>query len=204
MDIESLKKVWKEQQTTSFNKEQILGMLKKKSSSVAKWIFYISVTELLLGIFLNFILPSSNYDTKLPSIVIDYLDIFLYVNYFFILVFIFWFFRNYKKIKAKSTISDLLQNILKTRKTVNYYILYNIIVFGISLILTSYWVISENLPMLGYNDSEDKTAYMVGIVIGMFLIVSIALGVMYLFYRLLYGFLLRRLKNNYKEIQQLQ
>lgn len=204
MDIENLKKVWKEQQTASFNKEQILGMLKRKSSSVAKWIFYISVTELLLGIFLNFILPSPNYNKRLPSIVIDYLDVFLYVNYFFILVFIFWFFRNYKRIKAKSTISDLLQNILKTRKTVNYYILYNIIVFGFSLILTSYWVISENLPMLGDNAPEDKTVYVAAIIIGMFLIVSIALGVMYLFYRLLYGFLLRRLKNNYKEIQQLQ
>lgn len=205
MELDSMKKAWKEQKTASFSHEQILAMLKKKSSSIAKWIFYISLGELLLGIILNFVLPSYDASSeKLPAIVVDYLDVVLYVNYLFILIFIFLFFRNYKNIEAKSNISSLLQNILKTRRTVNYYILYNLVFFGISLVLTFYWIFSDKTHAYIPENIKGNTRF-IAIAIAITLFIStITIGAMYLFYRVLYGFLLGRLKKNYKEIKQLQ
>lgn len=204
MELDSLKQVWKEQQTASFSRQEILKMLKKRSSSVAKWIFYISLGELFLGIILNFVIPNFNIEEQFPAIVTDYLDIYLYVNYFFIAIFIILFFKNYKKIAAKSSISDLLQAIIRTRKTVNVYILYNLIFFGFSTLLTSYWVLEDKLPYIIPKGIENGTGYLAGVIVGVLIGLILALGTMYLFYRLLYGFLLRRLKRNYKEIQQLQ
>ena len=95
-----------------------------------------------------------------------------------------------------------MQTILKTRKTVRYYVKYNLfmIVFGfIAGILLAF---NYNPEMLGMRDkimSEPST--MAGVIVAVLISTCVFVGVFWVFYRLLYGILTKRLYNNYKELK---
>ncbi|PVX50957.1 hypothetical protein C7377_1287 [Balneicella halophila] len=203
MDINQLKNVWKEQKTTSFSREQILAMLKRKSSSVAKWIFYISLGEFIFWILFSLLLPESS--LKLNNSSEFFVTAISVVNYIVIIGFIILFFINFKKIKVEQNVSELLANIFRLRKTVRYYIIYNLAMFVLSVILSTWWILiydSEaiNIP----SNVKNNTAFWLGLVFAVFTVTLIIVISLYFFYRLLYGFLLRRLKKNYEELKQLQ
>lgn len=203
MELDSLKKVWKEQQTASFSREEILAMLKKKSSSVAKWIFYISLAEFAFWILLSFIIPESK--LELNKSTQNFIEILTIINYIVIISFIVAFFSNYRKIKVEQNIKQLLKNIFKIRKTVQYYIIYNLAMIVISIILSTLWIMAYNADILNIPaEMKDNSIFWGGFILSLLIFILIILTVLFFFYRLLYGFLLRRLKKNYSEIKQLQ
>ena len=61
-----------------------------------------------------------------------YLNLF---NYVVIAVFIFMFYKNYRAISTITSTKQLMKDILKTRKTVKYYVWYNLGMIVISMIL---------------------------------------------------------------------
>lgn len=197
MEIDNLKNIWKVQKTASYDKETILKMLHKRSSSIAMWIFIISIIELAFGLLIN-LFTSENLNEEFSEEAIRFMEFTPYIFYAVIFLFIGLFFRNYRQIKANMNISQLMQNIIKTRKTVHYYIYFNISF----LILSTLVVLSMNLnKMLDHSFNSWTT---LGVIIGTLITLSIFVLLFWLFYRLIYGILLRRLQQNYQEIKKLQ
>ncbi len=203
MDLDNIKKVWKEQKNASFSREEILAMLQKKSSSVAKWIFYISLAEFAFWIILSLVVPER--DVKIDRTTNSFMNFIAYTNHIIIIIFIIIFFRNYLKVKANQSINKLLKNIFNVRKTVQYYIIYNIAMFVISTIIGAVLILSSDESSIRIPEHvKDSNAYWAGVIVGITFFSSILLTALYFFYKLLYGFLLRRLQKNYDEIKDLQ
>jgi hypothetical protein len=61
-ELEVLKKEWqtREQEFPKLSSKEIYPMLLSKSSSLVKWIFYISIAELVLWTVLAFVAPESS------------------------------------------------------------------------------------------------------------------------------------------------
>ncbi len=61
-NLDILKKEWqsREQNLPKVSQTDIYKMLLKKSSTIVKWIFVISIAELLFWIGINFLIPKEN------------------------------------------------------------------------------------------------------------------------------------------------
>ena len=123
--------------------------------------------------------------------------------YFFIL-----FYRNYKSISTTVNSKALMEQILKTRKTVKYYVVFNLIFLYISMAIGVMIELNKNPDVLlqtsKFTESGDFYIFY-GIVI---LITLLAMGVItvffLIFYYLIYGILLKKLKKNYKELKAIE
>ena len=194
MVLDNLKDVWKNQQesTIVFSESDIYKMIHKKSTSIVKWIFYISVIEFLLLV----VLPNIFIDNKQE---IEELHLTKFVNISIILsiviavLFVFLFYKNYKNICVNDSTKKLMNDILKTKKTVSYYIIIQIVLGGIIALITSYKTVSliNGDEVIGFG-----TWFIVAFVLLIFLLLF------WLFYKLLYGILLNRLIDNYKELKK--
>ncbi len=99
-----------------------------------------------------------------------------------------------------------MNNILKTRKVVKFYIAYVLISTGITVVgISGYMIVNHS-----NTNVEDISKYSYEAVdwfkfIGASaLVLTVFLGLIWLFYRLLYGILLKRLKKNYVELKKLE
>ncbi|MFN7015262.1 MAG: hypothetical protein ACK4ON_13435, partial [Bacteroidia bacterium] len=137
-ELDLLKKAWKKD-THSYeqvSETEIYKMIHKKSSSIVKWILIISILEFALWALVNIVF---NTDDAIKSLHAEnfavYLKILTYINYAVVVFFIYSFYRNYAKISAITSTKQLMQDIIKTRKTVQYYVWYNLFMIFISTIL---------------------------------------------------------------------
>ena len=72
----------------------------------------------------------------------------------------------------------------------------------LSIVLGFYFGLTNNTEILDLKNNTTLTSNNYIILAGVFIVtISIALGLFWLFYRLLYGILLRKLQNNYKHFQ---
>lgn len=201
-ELELLKKDWKrqEQKFKQVSEQDIYNMLHKSSSSIVKWIFYISIGEFLIFRLLDFtIFFDESLIQKLKQYhIYNAEQVLTGINFFILIGFIYFFYKNLKNISAISSVKKLMKDIIQTRKIVKYYVWYNLILAGISsiVILIAQINYDEKLAPLYQN-------YKLVFIIGGILFVSLFLGVLYLFYRLLYGILLKRLHNNYNELKKI-
>ncbi|MBG6109505.1 hypothetical protein H4V97_002859 [Flavobacterium sp. CG_23.5] len=206
-ELDLLKKDW-QKNTDSFEQVseiEIYKMIHKKSSSIVKWILIISVLEVLLWTCLNFCFDSDGYlkQIKQPEI-ITFIDVLNYFNYGVVLVFIRVFYKNYINISTTVSTKQLMQDILKTRKTVQYYVWYNlgmIIVYCI-IAFTIAFVFNPEMSVLRDKIANDGQIMLITAGVLLFTI-AVFFGIFWLFYRLLYGILLRRLYANYKELKKI-
>jgi hypothetical protein len=196
-ELELLKKDWKKQEEKlpQYDKQKLSPMLQRKSTSVVKWIFIISIIEFAFWIVIDLL----SFDQQYAAIVSDlglsiYMKILIYINYIGIVVFIGWFLRNYLKIKVTDDVKTLLKRILETRQSVKYYVWFNLIIFAISFAIGFFAAIAEVS-----DNYEDNFYYFLG-----FFIISLAIivGLLWLVYYLIYGRLIRRLVKNYKEFKK--
>lgn len=206
-ELDLLKKDWnKKENYPKVTEERIYAMLHKSSSSIVKWIFIISVIEILFWTGLSFFTNDEDYfkalemyHIKEPMIAITFL------NYGVILFFIYLFYRNYKRINTTDSIKTLLKSILDTRKTVKQYVRYNLMmIFVLLLVVFSFQVkYDPNISkLIGHFGSNSITGY--AFLIGAyFVVISVILFVLWLFYKVLYGFLVRRLEKNYDELKKI-
>lgn len=211
--LEVLKKEWqnREQEFPKLTYEDIYKMLLKKSSSMVKWIFYISIGELILWTGLSFFVPDSSKEIIRDMGLEQTFTIINYFTYAIFLVFIVLFYRNYKQIQVTDTIKTLMENIIRTRRTVKFFVGYNIGAAILLMIGTNifYYLNKDKLYDLLKESYEGyaaipaesfTTVFFLGQVIGGIFFI----GVLLLFYRLVYGILMRRLKRNYKELKKIE
>ena len=124
-DLDLLKKDWKKQEHSlpRLSYDEIYKMIWKRSSSIVKWIFVISIVEFLLGAVLNIFLADEEYWQQMEKYDLNEFMITVYiVSYLITFYFIYKFYKNYRRISTTDSASLLMKNILKTRKTVKYYI----------------------------------------------------------------------------------
>lgn len=208
MDVlELLKKDWKkrEKDLPHFKASELYPMLLKKSSSVVKWIFIISIIEFSLSVFLNFFIMDEEHWNRMESIHLKSFTIGMYVvNFLIVITFIYYFYKNYKTISTSDSASQLMRNILKTRKIVRYYIWYVLVSSGIVSMFVFVFMLLYPPPgsLLGEIELnwEFWAVYLLISIVVILLILALIWGI----YSLLYGILLRKLKRNYKELKKLE
>jgi len=205
--LDILKQKWqeREQEFPQLSYSDIYQMLLKKSSSIVKWIFIISIAELLFWTLLSLSVPES-YSTIYSELGVEtIIFIFNIISYIIIISFIYLFYKNYRSIRVTDNTKKLMSNILKTRRSVRYFVMANVSLFVISTTIISviFYMNSSTLyevmdfAALGVPEDNFATAFIiVQIIVGVFFV-----GVLALFYWLIYGILLRRLKRNYKELK---
>jgi len=209
-ELEKLKKEWqsREQDLPKISYNDIYKMLLKKSSSIVKWIFIISVAELLFWISLYFIIPEDNmkliHDMGIGKL-LYYSNI---IHFTIFGIFIFYFYKNYRSIQVTDNIKMLMTNILKTRNTVRYFVYYNVGMFILSSIVIDSFFYSNSNKLYKVMDFASKGVpqenFAKVFIITQVLVGIAVIGLLLLFYWLVYGILLKRLKSNYKELQQME
>jgi hypothetical protein len=209
--LELLKQNWKnrEQDHPKLSYTQIYNMLFKRSTSIVKWIFIISLLELAFWVGLYFISPKSSYEIIEKLGLTPLMIGFNIIHYIIVLVFIYFFYKNYISIKVTDSTRALMQSILKTRRTVKYFVLYNVSAFAAVLVIINYYYHTKSDILLEamadtYGTIPDGPEFLTK-----FLILQVVAGVilillLILFYRIVYGILLKKLYNNYKELKKIE
>ena len=106
------------------------------------------------------------------------------------------FYLNYKRISATDNTRTLMKKIIKTRKTVRNYVLFNLSYMALIMIVVTIASINTN-----FDDLNNKQIFL--IIVATLITTLLILGLLWLFYQLLYGFLLKKLNRNYKELAKL-
>ncbi len=197
-ELDLLKKDWKKSENSfeQLSEKDIYNMIHQKSSSVVKWILIISLIELSIGILLNVLSFDIDFFNKIDANGYSiYIEVLTVVNYVVILFFVYKFFKNYKTISSTDSTKKLMDDIISTRKTVQYYIWYNLIMIAFSGLFGTYVALSitEKTKHVTLD-----TSFMVIFCLACILVVGVLVFLFWLLYRLLYGRLLKKLFNNYK------
>lgn len=200
-ELEILKKDWNKKENQNFPRlsyNDIYKMLLKKSSSIVKWIFIISILEFLFWTILSFAFKDYEGFEYIKDTNIKYTFYGISIlNYIVLLYFFYLFYKNYKRISVTDNAKTLMETILKTRQTVKYYVTFNLVLLVVGTILTVGIMITQ--------DTESSHSFMfyckIILITGIILIIIIAL--LLGFYWLIYGILLKRLDKNYKELYKM-
>lgn len=201
MDIlDNYKKAWENQpeENDRVNEAQIYKMAHSRSSSIVKWIFIIGILEFVVFNSLYFFVDMDEAHREYEKLGLEnfvlYTQIIAYGILFYFLV---MFYNNYKNISTSDSTRVLMRKIIKTRRTVRNYVLFNL--GYIALVMVAFTIASINVNMEELNNKQIAL-----LIFFMIIITFVILGVMFLFYQLIYGILLRKLKRNYKELAKLE
>ena len=197
--IDDLKDVWNSQSASKiqFSETDIYKMVHKKSASIVKWILYISIAEFLLFSITTIFMKSSDVESEIG--IASFVKAVNIINYCLILPsFIYVFYRNYKSICVNDNAKKLISDILKTKKSVSYYVYSQLILAGIVLFVTLYkFSLSDSFFKAFPEDINMLLVWVIFIFIILFFLFFI-----WLVYKLLYGILLSKLTFNHKELLQ--
>ncbi|WP_299101541.1 hypothetical protein [uncultured Winogradskyella sp.] len=207
-ELELLKKDWKqnENQFQTFSDSDIYKMSHRKSSSIVKTLFYISLAELVFWILINF-LPFVLSD-RMKSQLSEMSHSWIYntmnvISYAVIILFVYLLWKAQSAISVTDNARKLMKSILKTRKIIKYYVLFNIILALISFPIVFYLSLLEHPEIQEQLSAASSTQLfvMAAVAIGTFVIFLLFF---WLFYRLIYGILIKRLNSNYNELKKLE
>ncbi len=210
-ELELLKKDWqkKEEHLPKLSFDEIYKMIWKKSSSIVKWIFYISIIEFVFWIALSFLpLENDELSGSGAKIFENIETVIEFIGYAVIVYFIIKFYLNYKKINTTDSARSLMKKIITTRRTVMQYVWFNLGLFAVLMIVVFLESIFYNPEYadLSSRIEEAGNPILIWFVVGILLLFTIVLfGVLlWLFYRLIYGILLKKLNANYSELKKLE
>lgn len=205
-ELDLLKQHWNKQADFPHkSKVELHKIIKRSSSNTLKWMIAANIFELCLILFLGIFLGSTESKismdiesnqiifgiTKVLDVLLIGLPILFSLIYFYMI----------RQIHVTDSIADLLTNILRARKLLNIYIYINIFIFLLILCYSLYYSFNseeinniENIEVLGENG-----ILIIKIVSSIFSF-AIFIGGIWLFYKLLYGKLLKRLKRNINDL----
>ena len=209
-ELELLKKDWQkqEQQLPKLSFDEIYKMIWKKSSSLVKWIFYICIAEFVFWLIISFVPIKSGEINGEGANFVEVTEWTLQIISFLVIIYFgYQFYQNYKKISVTDSARDLMKKIIKTRKTVMQYVWFNVGLFALTMVVVLLEVLVFDPPKeLMSRISEADSTLLAWLLVGLFFAVAIAFfGLLFwLFYHLLYGILLKRLNENYRELRKLE
>lgn len=209
-ELEFLKQNWKNQEEglPRLSYDQIYKMLWRKSSSIVKWIFVISIIELLLSSLLSIALADADYWAEMEELKLKTFNIGFYIfSYSVTFYFIFRFYNNYKRISSTDDATTLMRNILRTRKTVKTYIAFVLISSGVSAVIVAFFTLRNHQAIKQVEETSKytfETLDWIKFIVLALIILGAFLVALWLFYKVIYGILLSRLKRNYRELKKLE
>ena len=211
-ELELLKKDWQKRDTElpKLSYDEIYKMIWKKSSSIVKWIFYISLIEFVLP-HLLYLIPSMRNNLSLYSNLglSNVILVVSIVQYLVIFYFIYQFYKRYREISVLDNAKQLTSNILRTRRTVKHYVIFSlsmVMLTFVLLIIGIYFTdnVLEALDMAGKMSSlsMEKAKWVIMASFAIFgILLTAAFGGIYF---VLYGLLTRKLRKNYRELKKLE
>lgn len=197
--LDKYKKVWDNQpeETHKVSTVEIYKLAQSKSSSIVKWIFIIGILEFIILNSLYFFIDMDEAYAEYEKMGLEQFIFYSQIIAYIILFYFLWlFYMNYKRISTIDSTKKLMTKIIKTRRTVRNYVLFNL--GYMALIMLTVTVASINLKF-----DEINTKQILLIILLTIIVTALILGVLWLFYQLLYGILLRKLNRNYKELAKL-
>lgn len=210
-ELELLKRDWqkKEEHFPRLSYDEIYKMIWKKSSSIVKWIFFISIIEFVFWATINILFTDAESWEMFKTLHVYEITLAVTViNYAVLLFFIFKFYWNYRKISFTDSSKKLMKAILNVKRTVTQYVWFNIGVFTVSLLIGLYGSLRygpDSKKILdAAHEAGNETIFWLLTAGFVLLVITLLLGLIWFFYRVLYGILLKRLKKNYDELLQLE
>jgi hypothetical protein len=208
-ELDLLKKSWKKdnQKFEQVSESQIYKMIHRISSSNVKWILIISILEFVAWTSISLCFNTDDYFKKLHAeSFITFFKILNVINYAVIFWFIYKFYKNYVKISTTTSTKQLMTDILNTRKTVQYYVVYNLSMITVSMILGFIlaYLYNPKFDTIKFQIAHDNYGVlfkMIGIFGGILFVFVFGF---WLFYKVLYGILLRKLRGNYNELKKIE
>lgn len=203
-ELEDLKNKWAKQDfSQSFTEEDIKGFLQKKSTHSIKWIFYLSIVEFILYLSFPLLVPNylDSFDYYKTLNLLEFSIVTTVLGYVLLLYFMWRFFQNYKNISVANSIKDHLSAILNTRRAVNQYFYFNVvilIVFTVVVLVSAFQLDNNLIALQEENNSLLMMIFMIGLVI------AIIIGIFGILYYFVYGRFLRPLKNYEKELLKIE
>lgn len=210
-ELELLKKDWqkndKDYPKLSYN--DIYKMILKKSSSIVKWIFVISLLEFVFWGFISFAVKDTEVMERFESYNAENIMIPLTIIGYLILAYFFYkFFINYRTISVTDNAKKLMENILKTRRTVKQYVAFNLVFLFISTFVALGIQFNRDDQIVSLIDKAASNGELFKFYAVTILWTLLVLAIMILlflgFYYLIYGILLKRLNKNYRELKKLE
>lgn len=215
-DLDNLKKTWQEQPVTEkYNSDEILQMLNKKSRNYIKYILWISIVELLFFSIVNVFYFIQGNDSngvinilerlgakKTNEVEHNFNTIYFVLKVLSILTtfyFVIKFYQNYRKIKIEENIKEFIIRIINFKKTVNAFILISIaLLLAFISIFTFYIFYALNSQSVHLNNST-----LWGFIIGIIFSTVFCIVLIWVYYRLVYGIIMRKLDKNVKILQEI-
>jgi hypothetical protein len=197
--LDNYKKAWKNQPEEASKRStiEIYKLAHSKSASIVKWIFIIGILEFVILNTLSFFMDTDKSNEELNALGLErFIFYFSFIYYAVLAYFLILFYLNYKRISVIDNTRVLMKKILVTRKTVKRYVIFNILMTALIVIIVTITTVQNEFDIVG---SEN----VILIVFILLVLLVLTLGIMWLFYQLLYGFLLKKLNTNYKELAKL-
>ena len=115
-------------------------------------------------------------------------------------IFVYLFYQNYRKINIESNLKKLILQIIKFKKTVQLFIVANIaLVILFTLILGIF-----TFTVLAQQNIKLTNPTLIGFITGLVLTMGLSVLLIWIYYRIIYGFILRRLGKNLKQLQNIE
>jgi hypothetical protein len=210
MDLANYKKVWKNQpeEKNKISALEIYKMTQSKSNSIVKWIFIIGLLEFVFWFAINYLCTKNGALEPYEKLkLISFIENFNYFHYVVVVLFLILFYRNFSLISTVDDTKTLMKNILLVRKTVKWYVYYNLINAVIFTIILNILIFNtpDGINILSGIDNESfNQEHMMSVfIIAQIVVMAIMILILWLFYYLLYGILLKKLNKNYKELTKL-
>ena len=206
--LDALKKEWKNQKfDLQLSKEELYGLTQKKSISSIKWIFIFSCVEFFAYLLFPFLIPDyfQAFEYYRSIHLYEFSIVISILGYAILSYFMIQFYLNYNKIKTSDSISILIETIIKSRKSVNKYIIYNLGVFIVFLtvVLINAFRYDENYINLLNQDVAGQGS-IIKMVVVIIIIMILVLAVLIGFYYLVYGRYFFKPKSHVQELKQIE
>ena len=210
MELDNYKTIWKNQpeEKNKLSALEIYKMTQSKSNSIVKWILIIGLLEFVFWFAVNYLGTKNGALDPFEKLnLINFIDNFNYFHYVVVVLFLLLFYRNFSLITTVDDTKKLMKNILLVRKTVKWYVYYNLIYAVVFSIILNILIFNTpngfNIISGIDNESLNQEHMMLVFIIAQIVVIAFMILVLWLFYYLLYGILLKKLNKNYKELIKL-
>ena len=215
-DLDNFKKTWQEQDILpKYDSTEIEAMLNKSSKNYVKYLLWISIAEFFVILCMNFYYAFLGNDRNslmsilsrlgiknTTSLEVNFTHLYFYLKLVSLLMtafFVVKFFRNYRKINIESNLKKLILQIINFKKTVNYFILANILL----IILFTVVLLVVTLTVLSQQNIHLNSPTLIMFLVGTIVMMGISVVLIWVYYRLVYGIILKRLGKNLEELQRI-
>lgn len=216
-NLEDLKSLWKNQPIAEkYGNQQILEMLNRKSRHYVKYIFWISAAEfvifLLWGLWHVFEddSTSSFYNVlerlgvkQTQEIRMNFEHLYFLMKVISLMVsgyFVVKFYRNYRKISVEENLKQFIIQIICFCRTVKTFIVVNLLMMLLFMaVLAAFTFNSVSAQNINLTSAE-RTAFFTATGFS----TAIALVMIWLYYRIVYGALVRKLEHNLAQLREME